>query len=327
MSSSSSSSHATVTYTSISSDTDLPSWGIPLLEAYESEPEAPLSLVHAPEDPEYLTPSDDDISPTEDQPLPASPIALSPGYITDLESIEDDFEEDPEMDPVDYAADEDEEEPFKDEDEEEEEPFKDEDEEEEEHLAPSDSALSVPDSVSSAEETKPFETDESAATRPQPRSPHTVIPLSQTILRRARIFVRPHTPLSPSTKARIVEYASAPTPSSPSPSPLSPLSSPPLSSPLPLIPSPPLLLPSPTCMDIIPEADMPIRKRVRFTAPSYRFEIGESSAPATARQTGPALTRSVDYGFIYTLDVIESKSKLQATKVVSSAFDTLNECD
>ncbi|GKD61393.1 hypothetical protein Tco_1298902, partial [Tanacetum coccineum] len=178
-----------------------------------------------------------------------------------------------------------------------EEPFEDEDEDEEEHLAPADSTLSVPDSVSSAEETKPFETDESAATPPQPRSPHTVIPLSQTILRRARIYVRPHTPLSPSTEARFAEYASAPTSSSPSPSPLSPLSSPPL-----LISSPPLLLPSSTHIDIIPEADMLVRKRVRFTAPSYRFEIGESSAPATARQNGASLTRGVDYGFIYTLD-------------------------
>ncbi|GJS26879.1 retrovirus-related pol polyprotein from transposon TNT 1-94 [Tanacetum coccineum] len=45
MSSSSSSSHATITYTSVSSDDDLPSWSIPLMDAYE--PEAPLSPVHA----------------------------------------------------------------------------------------------------------------------------------------------------------------------------------------------------------------------------------------------------------------------------------------
>ncbi|GKF30151.1 hypothetical protein Tco_0096493, partial [Tanacetum coccineum] len=82
------SSHATVTYTSVSSDTDLPSWGILLMEAYESEPEVPLSPVHAPKYPEYLASSDNDIAPVEDQPLPASPISLSPGYIADLKPIE-----------------------------------------------------------------------------------------------------------------------------------------------------------------------------------------------------------------------------------------------
>ncbi|GKE00614.1 hypothetical protein Tco_1388597, partial [Tanacetum coccineum] len=201
---SSSSSHVTVTYTSVSPDTDLPSWGIPLLEAYESDPEAPLSPVPAPEYPEYLAPSDDDI-PAKDQPLPtdALPIARSPE-----ESSEDEEEED-----------------------------------KEEHLAPTDSALSVP------------------------------------------------------YYARIAEYASAPTPPSPSPSLLSPLSSPLL-----LIPSPQLILPSLTRRDIIPEADTPLQKRARFTALTHRFEIRKSSSAATARQTGPTLARGIDYGFIDTLD-------------------------
>nr|GEU95153.1 hypothetical protein [Tanacetum cinerariifolium] len=84
-SSSSSSSYATVTYTSVSSDNELPSWA-------------------------------------EDQPLHASPIALSLGYIPDSKPIEDDFKKDREMDPVDYAAGE---------EEEEEEPSEDEDEEDE----------------------------------------------------------------------------------------------------------------------------------------------------------------------------------------------------
>ncbi|GJS41977.1 hypothetical protein Tco_0567020 [Tanacetum coccineum] len=284
-SSSSSSSHATVKYTF-------------------SEPEAPLSPVHALEDLEYLASSDDDIAPVEDQPLPASPIALSLGYIVDSEPIKDEFEEDPEMDPVDYA----------DEEEEEEEPS--EDEEEEEHLALADFTLSVPDSAPSAKKTEPFETDESTATPPPPRSPHTVIPLSQTGLRRAWKTVRPQPPMAASTKVLIAEYASAPTPPLPLPSPLSPLSSP-----LPLISSPPLLLSSPTCMDIIPEANMPLQKRVRFTAPSHRFEIGESSAAATARQTGPTLTRGVDYGFIDTLD-----ASIQATdKRVMTALEEVNQ--
>nr|GEV75356.1 reverse transcriptase domain-containing protein [Tanacetum cinerariifolium] len=73
-----------------------------------------------------------------------------------------------------------------------------------------------------------------------------------------------HTSPSPSAEARIAEYDAVSTPQSPSPSPLLLLSSP-----IPVIPSPPLLLPSPTRRDIIPEADMPLRKRARFTAPFY----------------------------------------------------------
>nr|GEZ16214.1 hypothetical protein [Tanacetum cinerariifolium] len=215
MSSLSSSSHTTVTYTCVSSGNDLPSRGIPLMEAYE--PEAPLSPVYAFEYSEYLAPSDDDITPAEDQPLPASPIAFSLGYIADSELITTKYlisfgsftisnlEEDPEMDIVNYAADEEDEESSS---------YK---EEEEEHLAPADSALFVSDSVPSVEETEPFTTNESATTPPLPRSPQTVILLSQTSLRRAR------------------------------------------------------------------------KTRARFTAPSQRFEIRESSANAAARQLGFAL--------------------------------------
>ncbi|GJU73941.1 hypothetical protein Tco_1265346 [Tanacetum coccineum] len=86
----------------------------------------------------------------------------------------------------------------------------------------------------------------------------------------------------------------------PSPTPPSPFL--PLSSPLPLIPSPPLALPSPNHIGAIPEADMPPWKRIYFTAPSHRFEIGESLAATAARQTVTALARGVDYGFIDTLD-------------------------
>nr|GEU40074.1 hypothetical protein [Tanacetum cinerariifolium] len=129
MSSSSSSSHTINTYTFVSSNTNLPSWRIPLMEAYESKPVAPFSPVHAPEYLEYLAPSDNDIAPTKDQPLPASPIALSPGYIADSNPIEDGLEEDFEMDPVDYATDKEEDESSED--------------DEEEHLASTDSTLST----------------------------------------------------------------------------------------------------------------------------------------------------------------------------------------
>ncbi|GKA59467.1 hypothetical protein Tco_0758780 [Tanacetum coccineum] len=60
------------------------------------------------------------------------------------------------------------------------------------------------------------------------------------------------------------------------------------------IPSPLLPLPPLDHRDAIPEP----YKRTCFTAPSHRFEIGERSAAAAARQTGFTLARGVDYGFI-----------------------------
>ncbi|GJU33982.1 hypothetical protein Tco_1182336 [Tanacetum coccineum] len=92
----------------------------------------------------------------------------------------------------------------------------------------------------------PFETDESV---PTPRSPQTIVPFSQTRLRRTRKTVRLEPPMSLSMEARIAEYAVAPTPPSPPPSPLSPWSSP-----LPQIPSPPLP-PPPSSLKISPPWD------------------------------------------------------------------------
>ncbi|GJV19357.1 hypothetical protein Tco_1368377 [Tanacetum coccineum] len=72
------------------------------------------------------------------------------------------------------------------------------------------------------------------------------------------------------------------------------------------IPSPPLLLPSTTHRDDIPKADMPLRKRARFTTPTSRFEVGECSAAIAARQprldvdtldANPGLTMSKDVGY------------------------------
>nr|GEW09827.1 hypothetical protein [Tanacetum cinerariifolium] len=52
----------------------------------------------------------------------------------------------------------------------------------------------------------------------------------------------------------------------------------------------PLLLPSTSGRESIPEADMPLRKRTRFTTPTGGYEVGESSVATTARQIRPALT-------------------------------------
>ncbi|GJS77373.1 putative reverse transcriptase domain-containing protein [Tanacetum coccineum] len=131
--------------------------------------------------------------------------------------------------------------------------------------------------------------------------------------------------MSPSMEARIAEYAAAPAPPSPPPSPLSPWSPP-----LPQIPSPPLppppsslhlpppvptslplpsspLPPLPVSLFIpppvdrredIPEAELPPHKRLCLTAPTSRYEVGESLT-AAPRPTGG---HRADYGFIGTMD-------------------------
>ncbi|GKE18967.1 hypothetical protein Tco_1426544 [Tanacetum coccineum] len=239
-------------------------------------PPSPVEVpyVHEPEYPEYLAPSDAE-APLEDQPLlaDASPTALSPGYVANSDPDED-LKEDPEEDHADYLVDRVDDEPSDDDeddddnDDEDEEPFEDEDDDE--HLALVDSSVVlVVDPVPSAGDTKVFETHESAPT-----------------------------PRSPQTKARIAEYAAAPTLPSPPPSPLLPWSPP-----LPQIPSPPLSPPPsslhlpppvPTSLSLpssplpplpvslfipplvdrredIPEAELPPRKRLCPTAPTSRF--------------------------------------------------------
>ncbi|GKC41695.1 hypothetical protein Tco_1059417, partial [Tanacetum coccineum] len=174
---------------------------------------------------------EDEILSTEEQPLPAtiSPTTDSPGYVPESDPEEDpeeDDDEDPEEDPVDYPAD-----GGDDGDDEDESSDDDEDED-----APS------------AEETEPFEIDESAATPP----PHPAYRVT------ARISIKDKTPISLPPKEEVERLLAMPTPPS---SPLSPWSSPlpqipspplpPILSPLPVsptlpqIPSPPLLVSSP----------------------------------------------------------------------------------
>ncbi|GKF26354.1 hypothetical protein Tco_0082248 [Tanacetum coccineum] len=143
--------------------------------------------------------------------------------------------------------------------------------------------------------------------------------------RRARKTVRLEPPMSPSMGVRIAEYAAAPAPPSPPPSPLSPWSPilsqipllplphppsslhlpPPVptSLPLPLSPLPPLpfslFIPPPVDRrEDIPEAELPPRKRLCPTAPTSRYEAGESSTAAPR----PTRGHRVDYGFIGTTD-------------------------
>nr|GFC15020.1 hypothetical protein [Tanacetum cinerariifolium] len=52
----------------------------------------------------------------------------------------------------------------------------------------------------------------------------------------------------------------------------------------------PSSIPSTSGSESIPEAGIPLRKRARFTTPTSRYEIGESSVAAAARQIRPTLT-------------------------------------
>nr|GEZ73071.1 reverse transcriptase domain-containing protein [Tanacetum cinerariifolium] len=69
----------------------------------------------------------------------------------------------------------------------------------------------------------------------------------------------------------------------------------------PLLPIP-LPIPSTNRRAKIPEADTPPRKRLLLTAPRPGYEVGESSAVATARQSRPIMTRSVDRSFVDTME-------------------------
>nr|GFA10609.1 hypothetical protein [Tanacetum cinerariifolium] len=251
----SSDSHATITYTSMSSYEVIVNgyYGMPMdpLDPYVQlvmgappspdyipGPEAPPSpdyipgleappspdYIPGPKYPEYLPPADD-MLPAEEQPLPAavSPTAESPGYIKD--------------------------------------------------------------SVSASEETEPFEEGETAATLP-PFGYHVA----------ARISVQPHILMPFRSELEVERLLAIPTP------PLSPVSPtsyplPPFLMPLPIFtPRPtssfplPSSIPSTSGSESIPEADIPLQKRARFTTPTSRYEIGESSVAAAARQIRPTLT-------------------------------------
>ncbi|GJY16393.1 putative reverse transcriptase domain-containing protein [Tanacetum coccineum] len=172
---------STVTYTSISSDSNGPSWGIPLLNAGELPEMDPYEEVAQqgqapPLSPAYIPgPIElDDHVPVEDQPYAddASPTAESPGHIADTGSMEEDS--------IDYPD-----EPEDDDEDPEEDP-------EENHI----------DDLADGQDGA-FETDESAPTL---KSPQTRVPFSQTRLRRVWKTVRPEPSMSASMEARIAEY-------------------------------------------------------------------------------------------------------------------------
>ncbi|GKD44501.1 hypothetical protein Tco_1269146 [Tanacetum coccineum] len=224
-------------------------------------------------------PPEDEILSAEEQPLPAdvSPTADSPGYVPESdpeEDLEEDDDEDPEEDPVDYLADGgddgDDEDGSSDDDEDEDVDIEG-DKEEEEHPAPAESttvALPAVDQAPSAEETEPFETDESAATPP----PH----LAYRVI--ARILIRDEPPTPFWSDTEVSRLLAIPTPP-PSPfslwsSPLPQIPSPPLPlilSPLPLSPPLPISSPSLPASPIYPLGYRAAMIRLRAEAPSTSY--------------------------------------------------------
>ncbi|GJS97453.1 hypothetical protein Tco_0804421 [Tanacetum coccineum] len=200
---------------------------------YVPSPKYPPSpdFVPDPVYPEFMPP-EDEVLPAEEQPLPTalSPTADLLGYVPKSDPKEDpeeDDDEDPEEDPADYPADGGDDGDDKDEssDDDEDDDVDIKGDEEEEHPAPVDStavALPAVDQAPSAEETKLFETDESAAT-PLPHPAYHVT---------ARILIRDEPPTPFWSNTEVARLLAIPTPP---PSPLSPWSSP-----LTQIPSPPL---------------------------------------------------------------------------------------
>nr|GEV76110.1 transposon Ty3-G Gag-Pol polyprotein [Tanacetum cinerariifolium] len=305
----SSNSHATITYTSMSSYEVIVNryFGMPmdpldpyvqlfmeapLLPDYIPGPEAPpypdyILGPEAPpspdyilglEYPEYLPPADD-VLPAEEQPLPA---AVSP---TDPTSRGDDDGDDLLEDDAD-AKDEEE--------------SSDSEEKEEEHLASTVPAPALYSSISASEdsdETLPFEEGKTAATPPPfgYLSP-TSYPLPPFLMPLPIFTPLPPPPpiILPRTRASMVLMRSA----APSTFILALQSRTPLIGTPSLLPIPlptssfplPLLLPSTSGSESIFEADIPLQKRARFTTPTGAYGVGESSVAVVARQIRPALT-------------------------------------
>nr|GEY43150.1 hypothetical protein [Tanacetum cinerariifolium] len=234
-----------VTYTSISFDSDGPSWGILLINAGELPEMDPYEEEHVPiyvsdpEHPKYHVPSNDDMQ-FEDQPFAddALLIAESPGHIADLDLMEEDS--------IDY-------------------PDKPEDDDEDLEEDPKENHTEYPSDGGDAADIEAFETNESA---PTPRSPQTRIPFFQTRLYKAWKTVKLKPPMSASMEARIAEHVAIPIP------PTSPAYGQ-----APLGPRVAII-----CMryDIL-EEDMPPRRRFVFIAPPYRCHVVESFAVAAAR--------------------------------------------
>ncbi|GJY97317.1 hypothetical protein Tco_0514227 [Tanacetum coccineum] len=207
----------------------------------------------------------------------------SPDYVSGPEyppSLEFDPKPDLEEDPTDYpvdGGDDDDDNESSDDDEDDDDDVKegeDDEEDEEEHLAPADStAVDFPavKHAPSAEETEPFETDESAATPP----PHPAYWVT------ARISIRDEPPTPFWSDTEVARLLAIPTPP---PSPLSPWSSP-----LPQIPS----LPLPLILSPLPvSSPFPVSPPLPFATPplpvSPIYLLGYRAAMIRLRAKAPS---------------------------------------
>ncbi|GJV17769.1 hypothetical protein Tco_1363092 [Tanacetum coccineum] len=217
--------------------------------------------------------ANEEMDPYEEVAQQGQAAPPSPAFAPDPIELEDHVpvyvpepEEDPEEDSEEDLREDPKEDP-------EEDSSEDDDKEEEEHLAPADStaaASPVVDPVPSAEATEPFKTDESAVTPPPPPPP----PVYRTI---SMMSIQAQAPIPFLSEAEI--------------------------------PSPPLHVPSPpTTIPTYTEAPLGYKaagirlRRLLLTAPTPRFEVGESSAAAATRQSGSIMTCGVDYSFVDTVD-------------------------
>ncbi|GJX65175.1 hypothetical protein Tco_0299518 [Tanacetum coccineum] len=178
-----------------------------------------------------------------------------------------------------------------------------------------------------AEETKAFETDESAATPPAPPvSPQTTF--CEYAAQITQLLAPPLSPLSPlsSLLPRIpslplrtsLTYAEAPLGYRAAMIQLR------ATLPLP-IPSPPLLLPSADHRSDILEMNIPFQKRLCLTAPASRFVVGESLIVAATRQIGHTLAHRVDYKFIDTVDASIRASESRAMTTMKEVNDRVTD--
>ncbi|GJZ76211.1 hypothetical protein Tco_0640676 [Tanacetum coccineum] len=254
----------------------------PYAEAAFQAPPSP-DYVPGPEEPEQAPPSPDYVPGPEladdeivagDQPYAedASPMAHSPDDVPESDpeaDPEEDDDEDPEEDPIDYSADggddgddemdiEEDEDADMDIDEEDEDDEMDDEEAEEEHSAPAYPVVVAalkPATAPSAEETEPFETDESAATPP----PHPAYRMTARISTSRRALLNPHGPL-----LRLLRLLAIT-----SPHPASPLS------------------PCPSYHHrFLYQYHHQLPCLALNTARSPGYEVGESSAAAAARPAG-----------------------------------------
>ncbi|GJU97558.1 hypothetical protein Tco_1326829 [Tanacetum coccineum] len=280
-----------ITYTAVSSPyEDLSDIGSPRADDHEF-----LELPYMLEDP-YLeaalqAPPSPDYVPGSEEPEQAPP---SPDYVPETNpeaDPEEDDDEDPKEDPIDYLADggddgddemhieEDEDDDMDIEaDKEDEDDEMDVEVDEEEHPAPAyPVVVALPATAPSAEETEPFETDESAATPP----PHPTYRMT------ARITIPEPVPVpawSDSEVARLLAISSPPaSPLSPCYFPFSTIS-------------------TPSFLYSLPDLDATsslahIQLLLHYT--HHIYEVGESSASAAARPDGGIRE---DYGFVATMD-------------------------